>query len=65
MFGDRLIAERLVQAEVSRVHPLSMVAYDTMGKASKALAINEVSLFRERHQAAKLRERSAERFGAR
>jgi NAD+ kinase len=48
------LRERLSNAEVSRVHPLSMVAYDAQGKASKALAINEVSLFRERYQAAKL-----------
>ena len=41
------LLERLADAEVSRVHPLSMVAYDAQGKASKALAINEVSLFRE------------------
>jgi len=45
----------LANAEVSRVHPLSMVAFDSAGKASKALAINEVSLFRETYQAAKLR----------
>lgn len=49
------LLERLAAAEVSRVHPLSMVAYDAQGKAHKALAINEVSLFRERYQAAKLR----------
>ena len=49
------LLERLAAAEISRVHPLSMVAYDAQGKASKALAINEVSLFRERYQAAKLR----------
>ncbi len=46
---------RLAAAEVSRIHPLSMLAYDSAGKAHKALAINEVSLFRERHQAAKLK----------
>jgi NAD+ kinase len=46
--------ERLQHAEVSRIHPLTMIAYDAAGKARKALAINEVSLFRERHQAAKL-----------
>jgi NAD+ kinase len=46
---------RLAAAEVSRVHPLAMLAYDREGKAHKALAINEVSLFRERHQAAKLK----------
>ncbi|HRN89166.1 NAD kinase [Hyphomicrobium sp.] len=49
------LLERLAAAEVTRVHPLSMVAYDAQGKASKALAINEVSLFRERYQAAKLK----------
>ena len=49
------LLERLQEAEISRVHPLSMVAYDAQGKASKALAINEVSLFRETFQAAKLR----------
>jgi NAD+ kinase len=46
---------RLAAAQVSRIHPLSMLAYDRTGKAHKALAINEVSLFRETHQAAKLR----------
>jgi NAD+ kinase len=46
---------RLAAAEVSRIHPLAMLAYDRAGKAHKALAINEVSLFRERHQAAKLK----------
>ncbi|HWK33715.1 MAG TPA: NAD kinase [Hyphomicrobium sp.] len=49
------LRERLAAADVSRIHPLSMIAYDKAGKAQKALAINEVSLFRERHQAAKLR----------
>jgi len=49
------LPERLACAEVNRVHPLAMVAYDGAGKARKALAINEVSLFRETFQAAKLR----------
>lgn len=48
------LLDRLSRADISRVHPLSLVAYESNGKASKALAINEVSLFRERHQAAKL-----------
>ena len=48
------LLERLAHAEISRIHPLTMVAYEAGGKARKALAINEVSLFRERHQAAKL-----------
>jgi NAD+ kinase len=45
---------RLAAAEISRIHPLSMIAYDSTGQAHKALAINEVSLFRECYQAAKL-----------
>jgi NAD+ kinase len=54
-YQEEGLVERLSDAEVSRVHPLSMVAYDAAGKADKALAINEVSLFRETYQAAKLR----------
>jgi NAD+ kinase len=48
------LGARLSDAEVNRVHPLSMVAYDSHGKASKALAFNEVSMFRETFQTAKL-----------
>ena len=48
------LKERLEAADITRIHPLSMIAYDSQGKAHKGLAINEVSLFRERHQAAKL-----------
>ncbi|HWK39700.1 MAG TPA: NAD kinase [Hyphomicrobium sp.] len=54
-YSEAGLRERLTAADVSRIHPLSMIAYDKAGKAHKALAINEVSLFRERHQAAKLR----------
>ncbi len=52
--SDDLIA-RLRRAEVSRIHPLSMIAEDTRGERHEGLAIHEVSLFRETHQAAKLR----------
>jgi NAD+ kinase len=48
------LKQRLAAAEISRVHPLSMLAYDGAGKAHKGLAINEVSLFRETYQAANL-----------
>jgi NAD+ kinase len=48
------LKERLSAANTSRIHPLAMVATDRAGKAHKSLAINEVSLFRERYQAAKL-----------
>lgn len=46
---------RLAQAEVSAIHPLRMRAVDKAGQAHEALAINEVSVFRETHQAARLR----------
>ncbi|MDD3444782.1 MAG: NAD kinase [Zavarzinia sp.] len=46
---------RLSVAETSRLHPLRMKARTRQGRIHEALAINEVSLFRETHQAAKLR----------
>lgn len=54
-YSETDLLQRLAKAEINRIHPLSMVAYDAAGKAAKALAINEVSLFRERHQAAKIK----------
>lgn len=54
-YSEDALLDRLANAELNRVHPLSMVAYDANGKASKALAINEVSMFRETFQAAKIR----------
>jgi NAD+ kinase len=54
-YHEENLIERLSNAEISRIHPLSMIAYDRAGKAHKGLAINEVSLFRETYQAAKLR----------
>lgn len=46
---------RLERAEISRIHPLTMVAQTGGGEVYKGLAINEVSLFRQTYQAAKLR----------
>jgi NAD+ kinase len=51
---DGLI-ERLQAAEINVIHPLRMQATDRQGKQFEALAINEVSLLRQRYQAAKLR----------
>jgi len=51
---DDLIA-RLEGAEISCIHPLLMRARDIQGDLHEDLAINEVSLFRQTHQAAKLR----------
>ena len=46
---------RLAHAEISVIHPLAMRAIDQAGSAREALAINEVSLFRQTFQAAKIR----------
>jgi NAD+ kinase len=53
-YREEGLKERLSAANTTRIHPLAMVATDSSGKAHKSLAINEVSLFRERYQAAKL-----------
>ena len=53
-YSEDDLSERLANATVSIIHPLSMIATDVDGQAQKAIAINEVSLFRQAHQAAKL-----------
>jgi NAD+ kinase len=49
------LIERLAQAACVELHPLRMKADCRQGKEHEALAINEVSLFRETRQAAKIR----------
>jgi len=51
---DRL-KERITAAQRAVIHPLIMEAVDDQGKQHRAPAINEVSLLRQTHQAAKLR----------
>jgi NAD+ kinase len=46
--------ERLAAAEVTEIRPLEMRAVDVEGETFEAKAINEVSLLRQTHQAAKL-----------
>src|SRR5438132_13648822 len=46
---------RLARAEVNVIHPLAMVAIDAQAREHKALAFNEVSLFRHTYHAAHLR----------
>jgi NAD+ kinase len=46
---------RLARAELNVIHPLAMRAVDAQGREHRALAFNEVSLFRQIYQAAKLR----------
>jgi len=54
-YQEEGLRERLEQAQISRIHPLSMRALDARGALHESLAINEVSLFRETYQAAKIR----------
>jgi NAD+ kinase len=49
------LPERLAAAQVTVIHPLLMRARDAVGRLHRHRAINEVSLFRQTYQAAKLR----------
>ena len=49
------LLERLARAEVTRIRPLLMTARDADGVTHEARAFNEVSLWRQTYQAAKLR----------
>jgi NAD+ kinase len=51
---DRLL-ERLTTAKAITLHPLRMTATDVAGRTHEVLAINEVSLLREKHMAAHIR----------
>jgi len=49
------LPERIARSRQSILYPLHMYARRTTGKVSQALAFNEVSLFRQGRQAAKIR----------
>jgi NAD+ kinase len=53
-FHEDDLIQRLNSAEETITYPLRMLAVDVDGQEHKALAINEVSLFRQTHQVAKL-----------
>ena len=53
-FSEDALLERLQAAHISVVHPLLMVVRDIEGVSHTARAINEVSMLRQTHQAAKL-----------
>ncbi|HJO69493.1 MAG TPA: NAD kinase [Rhodospirillales bacterium] len=55
VFSEEAILERLARSEPIRLRPLRMTAIDIHGRTRRALAINEVSLFRQTRLAAKLR----------
>ncbi|HXW27022.1 MAG TPA: NAD kinase [Xanthobacteraceae bacterium] len=54
-FREDGLAERLAAAETAVIHPLVMRARDVNGREYEHRAINEVSLFRQIYQAARLR----------
>jgi NAD+ kinase len=54
-FSEDRLVERLAAAETTLIHPLLMRATDQKGTRHEAHAINEVSLFRQAYQAARLR----------
>jgi NAD+ kinase len=55
MHRERDLHKRLAAAQVTVIHPLLMLARDAAGRAHRHRAINEVSLFRQTYQAARLR----------
>ena len=54
-FSEDKLNERLAAAKLAVIHPLLMCAHDMHGKPHESYAINEVSLFRQTYQAARLR----------
>jgi NAD+ kinase len=54
-FSEHDLKERLAVAKTALVHPLVMRTRDAHGRAEEHRAFNEVSLFRQRYQAARLR----------
>ena len=54
-YREDFLKERLAAAEESVIHPLAMRAVDVDGAIHTARAINEVSLFRQAYQVARLR----------
>jgi len=54
-FREDGLPERLAAAEATFIHPLVMRAVDANGRAHEHRAINEVSVFRQTYQAARLR----------
>jgi len=54
-FSEQKLSQRLAAAHVTVIHPLVMRARDASGRIHSHRAINEVSLFRQSYQAARLR----------
>jgi NAD+ kinase len=54
-YREEDLTERLAAAEETIIHPLAMRAVDAAGVLHEARAINEVSLFRQTYQVARMR----------
>jgi len=54
-YEEGRLPERLQAAELTVIHPLKMRVTGEDGKTSRAIAFNEVSMLRQRYQAAKLK----------
>ncbi|MEM0987459.1 MAG: NAD kinase [Pseudomonadota bacterium] len=54
-YSDDGLLDKLAEAKTAVINPLRMVATAADGTRHEALAINEVALFRQIHQAAKIR----------
>ncbi len=54
-YNEANLPGRLQAAQVTEIHPLAMTALGSGGESHAARAINEVSLLRQTHQAAKLK----------
>jgi NAD+ kinase len=54
-YSERDLHKRLAAAHVTVIHPLLMRARDASGRLHRHRAINEVALFRQTYQAARLR----------
>ncbi len=54
-FSTERLKERLQAAEMTVIHPLLMSARDESGRQHEHYALNEVSVFRQTYQAARLR----------
>jgi NAD+ kinase len=53
-FDETKLMERVAMAKLSVIHPLKMVAENVAGETLQALAINEVHLYRQTAQSARL-----------
>lgn len=53
-YEPELLAKRIAKADCLQLHPLRMIATTATGEVHEALAINEVSVYRETRQAAEV-----------